>query len=136
VLVGEVAAADQGNLALEPGVLVLAGEAQRVVAGAGEVDRVHIALESGDVRREVGRSERRPELLHDLAARFLERALERGAALVAERPVLADHRDLLVLHRVVGVLAERMPGLAGRPPGADDVRAPAPLREVFAGDGR
>jgi len=135
MLVREVPAADQGDPAFEPCVGVLPHEAQRVVPGAGGVDGVHVALEPRDVRREVRGAERRPELLHDLTARLLEGPLKGAAALMAEGPVLADHRDLPVLQRLVHPPAERVSGLASRPAGGDDIRAPPALGQVFSGDG-
>src|SRR5437879_10639184 len=88
MLVREVTATDQGDPTLETCVGVLTHEAQCVVPGPGGVNRVHVALEPRDVRREVRGAERRPELLHDLTARLLEGPLKGGAALVAEGPVL------------------------------------------------
>src|SRR6266705_148814 len=119
MLVREVTATDQGEPTLETCV--------------GGVNRVHVALDPRDVRREVRGAERRPELLHDLTAGLLEGPLKGGAALVAEGPVLADHRDLPVLQRLVRPSAKRVAGLAGRPPGADDIRASPPLGEVLSG---
>ena len=135
VLVGEVAAADQRQALLEPGVRVLAHEAQRVGARSGRVDRVDVTPQPGEIRPVVGGAERREELLHDLTARLLERSLEGGARLVAEREVLGDDRDLPILEHLDDPRTERMRGLARRPPGAHDVLAAAALRQVLSGDG-
>src|SRR6266545_3179289 len=134
VLVGEGAAADQGQLALEARVRVLLGEAQGVGAGKDGIDRVHVPSELGEVGREVRGVERRPELLDHLTARLLERAVEARRHFPAEGEVIADDRDLSIAEIVIDPLAEGMGGLRAAPADANDVRAALALGDVFRGD--
>jgi len=85
-------------------------------------------------RSKVGGAERGPELLDDLAARFLEGALETRGHFPPECKVVADHRDLPVAQVVVGPLAKGMRGLGAGPAGADDVGAPLALGDVLGRD--
>src|SRR5262249_56458755 len=55
---------------------ILLEEAKAVRAGETGVDRIDVGLDLRDVRAVVGHVERRPELLHHLAARVFENALE------------------------------------------------------------
>jgi len=107
-----------------------------VSAGRGGVDGVHVTPQASQIRPEVGGAERREELLNDLAAGVLERPLEGGARLVAEREVLGDDRDLPVLEGLVDPLAERVGRLARRPARAHDVLAAPTLGQILGGDGR
>src|SRR6266568_7251183 len=71
-LVGDRAVAEQRDLRLEPRVGVLLHELKRSAAEEDREDGVGVALDLGDERREVGRVQRRPDLLDDVPAVLLE----------------------------------------------------------------
>src|SRR5438309_1293654 len=83
-LVGEDAGADQRHLAGERALAVLLGEAHRLPGHEDLHDRVDVARHLREIRREIHRVQRRPDLLHDAAAGVLEHALEAADALVTE----------------------------------------------------
>src|SRR6267378_5873542 len=83
-------AADYRDLSPEAVLVELPEEAKAVRAGEAEEDAVHVGLELRDVGPVIGNGERREQLLHDLAARILEHALEAGAHLVSVRDVVGD----------------------------------------------
>jgi hypothetical protein len=75
--------------------------------GAGEADEkdVDVLLELRDIGAVIGRDQRRPELLHHLAAGVLEGALEAGVELVAVGDVVGDHGGALVFEFLGRVVA-------------------------------
>src|SRR5260221_3868436 len=76
--------------------LVLLEELESVGAGKADEEDVDVLLELRDIGAVIGRHQRRPEILHHLAASVLEGALEAGAELVAVGDVIGDHgRQLL-----------------------------------------
>ena len=115
-----IARAAADHRLLVAGRLQLLGELQRHRSDHQREDRVGVVLDGRDVGPEVLGAERRPDLLDDLAAAGLERALEAADHLVAEGIVGADGDDLLVA-LLAGPLAERMARLRARPAGADEV---------------
>src|SRR5438034_5150104 len=133
-LVRRGAAAQERDLALEPGRLVLLHERERQPPHEQREDGVRVALDLGQERREVVRVERRPDLLDDLAAGLLERALEAAHRLPAEGVVHADRRDPLVLEGPRHPVTERMHRLARGPAGAYDPPGRLPLGQVVGGD--
>src|SRR4029434_3710619 len=102
------AAADQRQLRLQPGVLVLLGAARRRDRHHQGEHRVGVAPDLGEIGREVRGVEGRPELLDDLAAVLLEGLLEATDDLPAERVVHADDGDALVPERLVRLSAARV----------------------------
>src|SRR5712692_11273116 len=115
---------------LEPLILVLLHELQRVRSGESLDDGVD-AADLREVGRVVGRHERRPQLLHDPAARVLDDALEAGHLLLDEREVVGDgdHAlELQLLRRVVGQGVQVLRRGAGGP---DEIRVGAALRHVL-----
>src|SRR5438105_3604470 len=72
--VGKRRVAEHGRL--QAVLAVGAQEPHWIRAGEPGIDAVDVRLELADERPVVGRVERRPELLHDLAARILERLVE------------------------------------------------------------
>ena len=107
-------AADRRDLAAQTVLVELPQAAEAVRAGEAEEDAVDVGLELRDVGAVVGHGERREHLLHDLAAAFLEHALEAGAHLVAVGDVVGDHRHAAVLERLVAVVGERRARTATR----------------------
>src|SRR5262249_55951365 len=83
-------------------------------------DGVGILPDGRNVGAEVLGAERWPDLLNDLPATGLERALETADDLIAKSIVGADRRDPLVT-LVAGPLPERMAWLRAAPAGADQV---------------
>src|SRR5207245_10329345 len=105
-LVERRAAADERQLRLQPGVLILLAKARRRDRDHEREHRVRVALDLGEIRREVRGVERGPQLLHDLAPVLLERLLEAADDLPAEGVVDTDDGDLLVAEGLRRVLTE------------------------------
>ena len=128
------AATEQRQPALEPRFLVLLHELHGEPADEERQHGVGVALDLGEERREVVGVERRPDLLDDPPALFLEDVLEAADRLVAERVVHADRRDLPVLRVLDEPLREGVHRLARGPAGADDPLRGLALRDVIGGD--
>jgi len=99
------ATADDGLLVT--GGRQLLGELQRHGPDHEREDRVGVLPDGRDVGPEVLGAERWPDLLDDLSAAGLERALETTDDLVAESIIGADRGDLLVA-LLAGPLPKRM----------------------------
>src|SRR5215469_17027665 len=112
--------ADEGRLGLEPRLAVLLDEAHGLSRHEHRADRVHVLLDLREIRGEVERVERDPELLHDLASAILEHALEPADLLVAEGVVHGNGGHSPVLEGLGRVVAQRMHDLARREVGAQD----------------
>src|SRR5258708_460856 len=82
--------AEDRDLVVQPVLRVLLQEAQTIDAGEADIDRVDVALDLRDEGAVIGDVERRPQLLHDLAAIVLEAALKATYALVALAEILCD----------------------------------------------
>src|SRR5215470_1476276 len=104
---------------IEPLVLVLLHELQRIRPREALDDGVG-AADLHDVRRVVGRYQRRPELLRDPAPRILEDPLEAPHLLVAECEVVGEGDDALELELLRGVVGEGVHALRRRGRGADE----------------
>ena len=117
---------------LEPGVPVLLHEAQRVRSGEALDDGVD-AADLGEIRRVVGRHDRRPQLLHDPSARILEDPLEAAHLLVAEGEVVGDGDHALELQVLGRVVGQRVHVLGRGGGGADEVGVGPPLGHVLGG---
>ena len=128
-------AADHGLLVA--GSRQLLGELQRHRPDHEREDRVRVLLHGRNEGPEVDRSERRPDLLDDLAAAGFERLLEPADGLVAEGIVGGDRHDALV-SLLAGPLPERMGGLGARPAGAHEVGilVGVALRQIIRGRNR
>lgn len=73
-------------------------------------DRIGVALYRRDVWLEVLGAERRPNLLHDLAAAILKGLLEATDGFIAEGIIGTDHDDFLVA-LIASPSSKRMMGL-------------------------
>ena len=102
-------AAGEDRLLVSGGAQLL-GELQRHRPHHQREDGVDVGLERRDVGPEVLGADRRPDLLHDLAAAVLERLLEAAERFVAEGIVGRDGSDPLVA-LLARPLPERMTGL-------------------------
>ena len=91
-LVGHGGVAEHGDLALQAEFGERLEEAQRVGAGKAGVDRVDVRLDLREIGAVFRRVERRPQLLHDLAAGRLEGEMEAAGAFVAVGEILGDDR--------------------------------------------
>ena len=125
-------AGEQRDLGLEAEVGVGAHELHRVGAGEAVEHAVDVA-DLGDEGRVVGRHQRRPQLLDDLAAGVLEHALERRHLLVAEGEVVGDGGDALELQLLGRVVAHHVAALPRGRRGPDDERVGLALRHVLGG---
>ena len=83
-------------------------------------DRIGVLPKGRNIRSEVLRADRRPDLLDDLPAAGFEGALEAADDLVPEGIVGADGGDLLVT-LIAGPLPERMARLRTAPARADEI---------------
>src|SRR6266852_5598563 len=126
-------AADDRDLASEAVLVELPEEAEAVRARETEEDAVNVGLELGDIGPVVGNCERREQLLHDLAARVLEHALEAGAHLVPIGDVVGDRQHALVLERLGAVVGERLSALRRSRGAASEPRIGLALRHVLGG---
>src|SRR6185312_16185324 len=95
-LIGAAGVTKQRDLAVQSLVRVLLQETQGIDAVVADINRIEVALELREEGAVVGGADRRPELLHDLAAIVLEGALEAGGALVAIGEIVGDGGDALV----------------------------------------
>jgi hypothetical protein len=102
-------ASNQRLLHAEPASLF--GELERVRSGQHLAD--HIALRNlRDIRGVVRSVERRPQLLHDLAAAPFENALEAANLLIAESKIVTHAGGALELHFIEHVVGERIEALS------------------------
>ena len=115
---------------LEALVLVLLHELQGIGSGEALHDGVGPA-DLSQVRRVVGRHQRRPELLDDPAPRVLEDALEARHLLVAEREVVGDGDHALELQLLRRVVGQRVHVLRRGPGGPDEVGVRPALGHVL-----
>ena len=135
-LVGRAPAADQRDAGLESRLVVLLHELNRQTAREERPHRIDVTANLRDVRAEVRRVQRHPQLLDDLAPGVLERLLKAAEALPAEGIVCGDRRDLLVLELRRHPLAEGMVRLARRKPGPHHPLRGLPLSHVVASHDR
>src|SRR5438093_13090358 len=117
---------------LEPRVLVLLHELQRIRAGEALHDRVG-AADLRQVWRVVGRHQRWPQLLDDPAAGVLEDTLEARHLLVTEREVVRDRDDALELQLFRRVVGQTVHVLRRRGRGAHEIRIGTALGHVLRG---
>ena len=131
-LVGARGISEHGEFPFQPVILELLQEAQRIAAGEAHVDAVHVGLDLRQVRRIVGRIERWPEFLHDLAAGRFEGELESAGALVAIGEILRDDRHSFKAKRLGRVIAQWVGHLRCR---AEGVQHPGVHRVSLQIDG-
>src|ERR1700733_14112042 len=136
-LIGRVHRAQQREFSLEAEACILLDQPRRIRAGFHSEDRVDLQIRKlTEIRAEVGRIERMPELLDYFATAFGEDLGETAALFVAEGVILADGRNLLVTLLQTPV-AERMgkgaPGVSGD---TDDILDALALRQVVGRDDR
>ena len=123
-----------GQLRLEPGVLVLLGEAQRRSGHHQGEDGVRVAP---DLRRGTARSRwcsAAPTASGRSGRRSPRTSSESRRPAPSRRRSRCDRHDLLVAERLGRVLAEGMVGLARRPAGAHHPLGGLALGEVVGGD--
>ena len=118
-----VGAAAEDRL-FEAGRADLLGELQRHRPHHQREDGIDVALDRRDVGPEILGSDRRPDLLHDLAAAVLECLLEAAERFVTEGIIGGDGGDPLVA-LLAGPLPERMRRAATAR------RSAAPCRDIF-----
>src|SRR3954463_1812585 len=118
------------QLALQPELRQLPQETQTVRSCEAGVETFDVGLQVAEIRSVIGHVERRPELLHDLAARVLVGVVESRRALMTVGEVVGHGGDLFQAELLRRELAEDVGRLRRGPDGVDDVLVLLLLREV------
>src|SRR5262249_61310412 len=124
------------DLPVAPGVVKWFQEEEGRAPGNPEEDGVDVTGELADVGGLVGRAERRPQLLDDLAAGVLERLVEARHDFVPEGEVVGDRGDLLVAERLRRICPERLRRLTRRRRRAHEEWRRLALGQVVGGRAR
>ena len=127
------AVAEQRHVLLQTVFAILLDEAHRVRAGEAHIDRIDVLglADLRQVRRVVGRVERRPQLFDDLAAGILEDALKAGNRLVPIGEIIGDGDDALVVQRLGGVVGHGVAVLRRGAEHAHHPRIGLALRQIL-----
>ncbi len=105
-------------------------ETESVRARGTEEDRIR-ALHLGNIAAVVRCRQRREDLLNNLAAIVLERALEAGAHLMSVGKIVGDGDDFLVFQFLGGIVGKWVGALRRGRRQADEPRARVSLRHVL-----